>query len=226
MMSHRLLALLLATLPAAALGQPAEWRFEVFLNDKPIGYHSFSLDGDGSEQVLTTEASFDVKLLFITAFRYRHENTEIWRNGCLNAIDARTNSNGKQLDVFGELRGEAFAVMHNGGIDTLNECVRSFAYWNPSILAADRLLNSQTGEYEKVEVRREAADLVMVGDTAIEAERYTLSAKGGDITLWYAREGYRWLALEAPAKGGRRIRYQPVNLPAPDTFAQMSARID
>ena len=138
----------------------------------------------------------------------------------------RTNSNGKQFDVVGELRDESFAVIHSRGNDVLDECVQSFAYWNPSILAAKRLLNSQTGEYENVEIRREASDLVMVGDTAVEAERYTLAAKGGDITLWYAREGYRWLKLEAPAKGGRRIRYLPTDVPAPETFSQMSARLD
>ena len=79
MISHRfsgLLAVLLTALPAAAPAEPAEWRFEVFLNDKPIGYHSFSLDSSGTEQVLTTEASFDVKVLFVTAFRYRHANQQ------------------------------------------------------------------------------------------------------------------------------------------------------
>ncbi|MEO1201858.1 MAG: DUF6134 family protein, partial [Pseudomonadota bacterium] len=86
MICRRIIALLIASLPVAALAQPAEWRFQVFLNDKPIGYHSFSVENDGRDQVLTTEASFDVKLLFITAFRYRHENTETWRDGCLQSM--------------------------------------------------------------------------------------------------------------------------------------------
>lgn len=226
MIRRRIIALLIASLPVAALAQPAEWRFQVFLNDKPIGYHRFSVENDGRAQVLTTEASFDVKLLFITAFRYRHENTETWRDGCLQSMDARTDSNGKQLDVTGELRETSFAVTHSGGILVLDECVQSFAYWNPSILDAERLLNSQTGEYEKVEIRRDAVDQVVVGDTTVEAERYTLSAKGGDITLWYARDSYRWLKLEAPAKGGRRIRYLPVDVPAPEMVAQLMARTD
>ena len=226
MFARGLIALLLATLPAFAGAAPAEWRFEVFLNDKPIGFHRFELNTEGGEQRLTTEASFDVKLLFITAFRYRHENTETWRNGCLTSLDATTNSNGKRLDVSGALENDAFSVTHSRGSDVLDECVQTFAYWNPSILGADRLLNSQTGEYEDVRIVREARDFVSVGDSTVEAERYTLTAKGGDITLWYASDDYRWLKLEAPAKGGRRIRYQPLDVPAPATFAQLSARAD
>ena len=55
-------------------------------------------------------------------------------------------------------------------------------------------------------------DMVDVDGSPVEAVRYTLSTSGGDIRLWYTREGL-WLALEAPAKGGRTIRYRPVRLP-------------
>ena len=49
----------------------------------------------------------------------------------------------------------------------------------------------------------------------VEAVRYRLNAKAGAITLWYSNdESRRWLALEAPAKGGRKIRYVPVQVPA------------
>ena len=30
-----------------------------------------------------------IKFLFFDAYRYRHENEELWRDGCLQAIDAR-----------------------------------------------------------------------------------------------------------------------------------------
>ena len=124
-----------------------QWQFEVALDGKPIGSHTFELQHDGSKQVLTTEASFDVKFLFITAFRYRHQNTEIWSNGCLSSIDASTDSNGQQFDVRGEIGNGRFDVIGAEGSMTLPGCVQTFAYWNPAILESQRLLNSQTGEY-------------------------------------------------------------------------------
>jgi hypothetical protein len=47
----------------------------------------------------------------------------------------------------------------------------------------------------------------------IDALRYSLETPGGEIKLWYASEDRRWLALEAPARGERKIRYVPRQVP-------------
>ena len=200
--------------PVSAAGQDAEWNFEVLLNDKSIGFHNFSLTQDGERQTLRTEAQFDVKVLFINAFRYRHENTEVWSDGCLASIDAFTNNNGDVLSVRGKRYAEGLELTGRSGMSTLDECVQTFAYWNPGILNSSRLLNSQTGELEDVAVTLESRDEITVAGEPVEALRYRLSAKSGAITLWYANdESRRWLALEAPVKGGRTIRYVPVQVP-------------
>ena len=195
----------------------ADWRFEVLLNDKPIGFHSFSLTGDAERQTLTTEAQFDVKFLFINAFRYRHDNTEIWGNGCLNSINATTDSNGDFLSVRGQRFDDSFRLEGQPAEPLPGECIQTFAYWNPDILDSSRLLNSQTGELEEVTVTREDLDAVDINGKTVEAIRYRLLAKSGAITLWYSNDdSRRWLALEAPAKGGRTLRYIPVRIPTAD----------
>ena len=215
---------LLASASTAAGIETRDWEFQVLLNKKEIGYHTFSLRDEGVQQVLETEARFDVKLLFINAFRYRHENTETWSDGCLDGIDARTNRNGEILTVTGQRQDDAFSVTSNTGIESLANCVQTFAYWNPSILKSTQLLNSQTGEYEPVSITAEGDDEVAVGEQTVAAERYRVATREGDITLWYSKGDQTWLALEAPAKGGRRIRYIPVAIPdsIPDQAVQVS----
>ncbi len=208
------LSLLAAAPLASATDTTRSWRFDVLLDGKEIGYHEFQVRDDGREQILETEASFDVKFLFINAFRYRHRNTETWSDGCLSQIDATTDSNGKLLTVNGRRADGRFAVRWTDGESTLPVCVQSFAYWNPGILNATSLLNTQTGEYEDVSIRFESRDAVRVDDRLVDALRYRLSTKGGDITLWYSDDDQPlWLALEAPAKGGRTIRYEPAAVP-------------
>jgi hypothetical protein len=202
---------------ASAQTYQADWRFEVLLNDKPIGFHSFSLTGDAERQTLKTEAQFDVKFLFINAFRYRHDNTEIWGNGCLDSINATTDSNGDFLSVRGQRLEDSFRLEGQPAEPLPGECIQTFAYWNPDILDSSRLLNSQTGELEEVTVTREDLDAVDINGKTVEAIRYRLLAKSGAITLWYSNdESRRWLALEAPAKGGRTLRYIPVRIPTAD----------
>ena len=211
-----LAAAIVATMnQASAAIQSDDWNFQVLLNDKPIGYHSFSLTQDGEQQTLRTEARFDVKVLFINAYRYRHENTEVWSDGCLSSIDAFTDSNGEVLTVRGKRYAEGLELTGRSGPSILDECVQTFAYWNPEILNSSRLLNSQTGELEDVSVTLESRDEIAVDGQRVDALRYRLAAKSGAITLWYTDdESPRWVALEAPAKGGRTIRYVPVQIPA------------
>lgn len=204
----------------------AEWQFDVLLDGKPIGSHAFELRQEGEQKVLRTEASFDVKFLFVTAFRYRHQNTEVWNGDCLLSIDAVTDSNGKELLVKGEFNDDTFNVRNTEGSNQLPSCVQTFAYWNPAVLGAARLLNSQTGVYEEVTVSREGPDQVTVGGQQVEALRYRLSAQAGDILLWYSATGNTWLGLEAPAKGGRKLLYQAVDVPQPDVSQQLIARSD
>ena len=201
--------LLMLSSVAAAAAEPATrtLMFDVFLDGEKIGYHRFDIDGPESNAAVRSEASFDVKFLFVTAFSYRHTATESWSNGCLDEIEARTDSNGKMLNVFGERTGEGFVIDTGEREAELPECVMSFAYWNPGFLEQPRLLNPQTGEYLEVEVQDLGQDTVKLSGREVPARSVRLTARQMDITLWYS-ENAEWLALESVAKGGRIIRYE------------------
>ena len=82
----------------------------------------------------------------------------------------------------------------------------SFAYWNPQILKARRLLNSQTGELLPVTVVAQGTETIAVRGRKQTALRHRLSAPQLTVDLWYV--GDAWVALEAPTDGGRRLRYE------------------
>ncbi len=194
--------------PDRGLGQPEqEWEFRVLLDGSEIGTHQFELQNRGDSKLLQSIASFDVKFLFFSAFRYRHENTEQWSDGCLVDIEARTVTNGKAQTVQGTRDGDNFIVRRGDDKVELPSCVMTFAYWNPSFLEQPRLLNPQTGEFLEVEVESMQAETLTVRGEEREAQRYRLSAKGMDLQLWYSQDN-EWLALESVAKGGRIIRYE------------------
>ena len=198
------LALLAGSADASA---SREWRFTAFLDDKPIGYHRFQVREQGADTFLVSEARFQVKFLFFDVYRYEHESRELWRNGCLRRIDARTNDNGGQAHVRGTHAAAGFRIDTLDGAAALPPCVRTFAYWDPRILKADRLLNAQTGEYVAVEVQRLGEDPIAVAGALQPAEHYRLKADKFAIDLWYSPDD-RWLALESTTANGRRLRYR------------------
>jgi hypothetical protein len=164
-------------LPFASHATEKRWQFRVYLDGREIGTHRFTLTEEGDVRELRSVARFDLRVLFFTAWRYRHEATERWRGGCLESLVSRTEDN-----------GEPYAVEWRRG----EGCEMSFAYWDPRITGASRLLNAQTGEVEPVRFAR------------LAEERWRLSAPGIRIELEYAQGD--WVSLEA-LKDGWRLRY-------------------
>ena len=214
----RLIAFLLFLVSGNAL---AEQRidFDVFLDESKIGSHEYVINGSADNLSVRSTAQFKVKFLFVTAFDYRHEARETWSSGCLTSIQSATRANGKKESVSGQAGVERFVVSNGGQEQHLTDCVMSFAYWNPDILKEGQLLNSQTGDYETVEVVDLGSDTVDYNGQALAARKYELRLPKTSITVWYGADCARWLALESPAKGGRVIRYEPAELPVSVGFA-------
>ena len=185
----------------------SSWDFDVYLNDKKVGKHFFTVsEADGVKHV-QSEASFKVKILFILAYQYEHRAAESWADNCLVGIDASTNANGERIDVSGEKLGAGFLIENGDGPTELPQCVMTFAYWNHEFLDQSRLLNPQTGEYVDVQIEKVGNEILAVRGYPVSATRFKLTSNEVDVTLWYSSNN-EWLALESVAKGGHIIRYE------------------
>lgn len=203
----RILLLITALVTAPVLASTeSEYRFRVMLGNSEIGQHLFRVERNGSELRVESEADFAVRLLVIEAYRYRHRANERWSGNCLEAIEARTDDNGKRVEVRGIRQERAFVVEGNKGKDGLPACVMTFAYWNPAILEQPQLLNSQTGELVRVQVEPLGEELISVRGVATPARRYALRAPQFRIDVWYARDN-RWVQLESTTQSGKPLRY-------------------
>lgn len=203
-------AALCALLPHhAGASSGNEWRFEVFLDDDPIGFHHFELSTSGDTRELRGEARFIVKLLGFTVYDYSHQNLERWQDDCLQYIEASTDDNGEDLFVRGSRNGEGLRLHSSNGSRDMRGCVMSFAYWNPAILEQQQLLNAQTGEYLDVEVQPLGEKTLQLQDRAVPALHYRLSTDENDIELWYSSDR-DWLALSTTTIGGRQLQYRRV----------------
>jgi hypothetical protein len=184
-----------------------EWQFRVFVDDKEVGTHEFRVDHRDEQQFLSSVADFEYKLLFVTLYDYKHQNQEVWRDGCLQRIESSTDANGKDYSVLGERQEEGFVVTGSKEQFVAGDCVMSFAYWNPAFLKADKLLNTQNGEYLDVAISMPVDDEIKVNGMNVAAQKYSLKAKKLDLELWYSKSG-EWLGLQTQYENGRTLRYE------------------
>jgi hypothetical protein len=186
----------IAVLQAAA-ASASEWNFRVSLDGTPIGEHRFVVSDAGNERRVASEASFVVKLLGITAYRYRHSASERWRGNCLARLVADTDDGGK----LSRVRLDA------DGAGPLSGCAMSFAYWNPAVRTQTRLLNAQTGQHENVQVRRIDEGVIDVRGTPTPAVRWRITGPAAAIDVWYATTD-EWIGLDSTLESGRKLSYR------------------
>ena len=214
----RVLIILLGFLSKASFVQAEtkDWLFDVYLDNKLIGFHSFKLSNNN----LLSDAKFKVKFLFLTAYDYQHTSKEQWNNDCLSSLDATTKENKSISKVNAYLDNGNFLV--NGNVDknekkrSIPGCVMTFAYWNPKILTQTKLLNPQNGEYLDVSFKPEDDKKIdFIGDPKNvkvfhlygNSSESLLEKPKIDILIWYDNNN-EWMGLRSITPEGYTISYK------------------
>ena len=201
-------ALLLATVLASGYAHAAEaWNFAVFLDDKPIGHHDFTLTSQDTNREMKSDARFDARFFAIFSYHYAHNAVEHWDGNCLIGLAASTNDDGKKSSVNAVRQGDVLMVSGPNGQRQYQGCVMTFAYWNPQMLKQSHLLNPQTGEYEAVRIDALGKELITVRGAQVNANHYRVNGPKNPIDLWYSDAG-EWLAISSQLNGGRQLAYR------------------
>ena len=188
---------LLAAGPVAAApeatAESGEWNFEARLDGKPIGTHRFLVSGTPQAREVRSDAAFVVRMLGIPVYRYTHHAEEHWQGDCLRGLKSQTDDDGTPARV-----DQAFDA----------GCLMAFAYWNPRLISQQRLVDPQTGRVEPVHFQALPPAQILVGGEPMAAQGWRLQTAKQRITLWYAADTGRWIALDADAAGGRKLSYR------------------
>lgn len=218
----------LAFTPVAAAENAAGLlKFEVALDDKPIGEHLLTFNRT-PQQALEIGIAIDLEVKFgpFTVFDYTHRNASVWQDGVLQRMRSETDDNGERHDVAIEFTADQLQVVTDSVASyTAARSMLPTTYWMVSTVAQDRLINSQTGEILEVEVREIGREDVPGPDGPIAATRYRMI---GDleIELWYDDSGIL-VGLAFDARGSE-VTYRLIErnglLPVAAAMPNLTAR--
>ena len=201
-----LAAALLAAAPAQAEDAPRDLAFDVFRKGELIGSHEIAFERSGAKLEVDVNIRLEVKLLFVTVYRYEHRNREVWREGRLLSIDTRTNDNGDELFVKGALGPQGFDVDSSAGAYVAPADVISTSWWRFDTVSRNKLLNSQRGELMAVEVKPAGEEAVETAAGAVAARRYVVDGDA-KLELWYDRDD-RLAKIRFAGSDGAPIEYR------------------
>jgi steroid 5-alpha reductase family enzyme len=178
------------------------WFFDVKIDGKDVGYHKFTTNRDEDGFDVRAEAEFRYKILGVTVFSYEHEVTEQYDpNMCLQSIASETKTNGDIQRLQGSSNASSFVLVTDTESVVEESCLITFAYWSPSLLSRQQLLNGQTGDLVEISVAP-----LTPPDESLSRNAYALTGEMIDITLGYDTQG-NWQTLESTLGHGRILSY-------------------
>ena len=178
------------------------YAFKAFLDDKPIGTHTFAVTTQGAHRQVTSEADFNVKFIGITAYHYHHHAEEQWSGDCLSGLAANTDDDGKATSVKLARNGDTNEITTNGASQPEPGCLMTYAYWNPALREQSRLLNPQTGRVDAVKVERVGDGHVKVGGEDVAATDWRITGGEAPVDVWISAQG-AWVGLDSMVSHGK-----------------------
>jgi hypothetical protein len=90
-------------------------KYDIFYKGDKVGEHQMKAIPDGDLIRLEHSRNIEVRVAFITAFSESHKSTELWSKSVeLKKLDAKTQINGKEVDITGANTPKGFSFTVDG----------------------------------------------------------------------------------------------------------------
>jgi hypothetical protein len=165
---------------AHATARP-DLRFRALRHGSPIGEHRVTFRPDGNRLTVETRVEIAVKVLFFTAFRFKHEAEEVWQSDRLVSVKSTTDDNGTLLQVSGNAVADGFRIIGaDGPFLASAHLLTSNALWDSRIVRENRLIDVQHGGEIGLVTKRLGDEQVDTPQGPVRASRHHM------ITPYYA----------------------------------------
>ncbi len=183
-----------------------EIKFQVRRNGTPVGTHTVGFARDANRLMTETRFEVAIDVLFFTAYRYVYESRATWRDGCLLALDARTDDDGDESVVRVRSDGPRLSVSGPSGTTSVAADELPTEHWDAAVLGRNAVINTINGRIDAVAIAQIGTEPVRRADGAtIPARHFVYS---GDLRneVWYDGEG-RWVKMRFAGSDGSTIDY-------------------
>ena len=190
-------------LPGLSLAAPIppsdRLAFSVWRKGSRIGEHRLTFRRQDDRLIVDVDINLEVKLGFVTLFRYTHHNTEVWRDGRLLALDSETYDDGSEFSLTVREGADGLDVDGWAGRFQVPADTLSSSYWNPETIYRSKILDTQRGYLMDVDTEWLGEETIEAAAGAIAANRYRIT---GDLTMdiWYSEAG-QWVKLDFATRG-------------------------
>jgi hypothetical protein len=173
--------------------------FNVFLDKKQVGTHIFDIQRKDVNIFVKSNMQLKGKFWGLVPFKYTHQSTETWKDGCLFGLESQTLKRGKTINISASSGQSGLTIVNADKTEVIKGCTKSFAYWDYSKLEGNQLLNTENGQLVDVQIKSSK-------NQSDAGKSVVIQSSEADIKLGYSADG-NWLWLKSQLEVGGLLHY-------------------
>ena len=180
--------------------------YAVVRGGSEIGRHVIEVDRQGDVTQVKIATKVQVKMAFITVYRFEQSSTETWKSNQLVALKSDTNDNGDEHHIAVREAASSLRINADGKNANAEKSLLPASLWFPATAKQRVLLNTVKGTQMRVEVADLGDDAVNAVGARVAARHYRLA---GELArdVWYDHAG-RLVRLQMTGSDGSLVTYE------------------
>ena len=127
--------------------------------------------------LVETNINIEVKVLFITAYKFNHQSTETWINGNFTEIIAHSDfEDEREYFIKGQDNNDLFLASGMDGKLELDKDILPSNFWNIDIFKTKRNFDTQKGVVRTINVKNLGYEEIIINEENIKCNKFTFNA--------------------------------------------------
>ena len=180
----------LATAPALAAPEAKHVHrvFDIMREGSKIGTDTFDITRQGDATSVKVNTHIQVKIAFITAYRYDHSETGSWKGSQLVAFTSKTDDNGTDHQIKAAQAGGKIALTVDGAASSAPKTMQAASLWGAEVSRQKQMFDPANG-------KRLAVDVADLGEETVDMNGVPRQLDHVQLTgalprdLWFDEDG-------------------------------------
>jgi hypothetical protein len=195
--------------------------YELFRNDKSIGYHKFEFNREGEKLSIISEVSFKITKLGVDLYRYFAKSEENYVDGIFSSYSSKTKQNKKDryVNIKSEPNNKNLIIDGSSYKGEANKDYIVGTWWNHEIIKAEAQISGISGRIIEQTVTFIGKEEIKIGDKIYKTLHFNFKSSDESLPdskklntdIWYEEETYLWVKAAFDKTGYWEYRLKKIN---------------
>ena len=177
--------------------------YELFRNNKPIGYHKYEFIRSGENLIVNSEVNFKITKLGIDLYKYYAKSEEKYKNGVFIGFESKTNQNkkNKYVNINVDSANKDLIIDGSSYKGKASNDIIIGTWWNHEIVQKQAQISAVSGRIIEQNVKFIGKEEVKIGNKTYKTLKFNFSSSDPSLSkdkklntdVWYEEDTYLWI---------------------------------